>query len=936
MMAIRTIGLSLGLIAGICLACITHWTLSPFLLLAIGLCAAAALLYEVVEEQRWREWPRSWVLIIAFICSLPLGFWRASSHLQPPSAGSLHYALTQLSDGAEVNIRGTICRAPELRKPGQLDVHLRVDSILTRQEGDATWRKVTPNNVLVRIYARKSNSPATWETLNELASPKSYGYRIELTSRYKPISEAKNPGEFDYQAFLTRDNLATRLRCHVSHTEILERSRGNIFMEAALLAKTDFLKTYKQTIRNPASRLVAAATLGTRRAVENVKYHGLDIAKTFRHAGVGHVLAVSGLHVSVVTILLYSLFRMAGVRVRVFVPALILFLILFALLTGARPSSIRAVIMNSVVLITLAYFKCGLRQATAIGLALSSFLILLRTPMVLFAPSFLLSYGAVLSLVLLAPPMDRWLCTFRGFSLLFFLGWFTVVMTIASVKFHLLIDPYNCIGLLGLLWLLTRLGSFMNHRWPRFWGVGLERIPAALRMFFGAQLAIQIGMMVPMSAWFFGQFPVAGVLVNLLAIPAIGLLVQLGMLTGLLGLVPAVGHVIALPFGAASTIIGEGFFRLAHAGATTFPFPATPRPTPTWIALYYGAVALIMLLDLYRIPLLAIVYRNYPSGGIGKRRRHLLWMLPLLLTAVPLWNLLPGIPTCTGIQCLAAGRNPILTITTSNGSAVVVNAGNKIAGERLLFDSLRTQGASRIKTIILCSADPKAGIEGCASLLRKMRVEQCLLPALSEPNQSFLDAIGDTYLSSQAEAGARWALQYETAFSTLHEALVDKGIPYETIQTGIIATWKNGVLKALPRYTGTAKRFASSAQTPLLDATFHDLQWLIITDTTSAAVKQILGSERHYDVVVLPDLNTRKDAPWLLKHIAQSTTPQVLIISGENENSVLNIAAFTNAAPECVVLRTADVGAVSATFEGRNATRLQTHLTDQELVLRPL
>ena len=66
-------------------------------------------------------------------------------------------------------------------------------------------------------------------------------------------------------------------------------------------------------------------------------------------------------------------------------------------------------------------------------------------------------------------------------------------------------------------------------------------------MFLSAQLAIQFGMMLPLSAWFFGQFPIAGVFVNLLAIPAIGILVQLGMLTGLVGLIPVVGNVLAMP-----------------------------------------------------------------------------------------------------------------------------------------------------------------------------------------------------------------------------------------------------------------------------------------------------------------------------------------------------------------------------------------------------
>jgi ComEC/Rec2-related protein len=935
-MAIRAIGLSLGLISGIVLASMTDWALSPLLLVAISLVAAAALVYEIIEERRWREWPTLGVLLAAFICAMPLGYWRTATLLAAPAEGSLRSALSQLSSGSALSVRGNLCRETELRKPGQADVYVRVDQIRVGANTNTAWQTVSPNNVLVRIYAQKSASDTTRTAFNELAAPESYGYRIELTARFYPLRAAKNPGEFDYGAFLQRDGLVARLKCHVNRAKILERSRGNLFTEVALLAKTDFLKTYKQTIRNPASRLISAATLGTRRAVENVSYRGLDIAKTFRHAGVGHVLAVSGLHVSVVTVLLYSLFRLAGIRVRVFVPALIVFLILFALLTGARPSSMRAVIMNSVVLISLAYFRCGLRRATAIGLSLSSFLILLRSPTVLYAPSFLLSYGAVLSLVTLATPMDRWLRTFRGFSLLFFLVWFSLLMTIASQRFHLLVDPRNLIGLFGLLWLLTRIGSALNHRWPRTWRFGLERFPPALRMFFGAQLAIQIGMMVPMSAWFFGQFPVAGVLVNLLAIPAIGVLVQLGMLTGLLGLIPVVGHVVALPFGAAATVIGEGFFRLAHAGATWFPFPATPRPTGAWIAAYYGAVALLLVADLYRIPLLSIMYRRHPEGGFSKGRRHLLWVLPLLVSIVPLWNCLPGRPRCTSIQCLASGRYPIVTMPASDGSAVIVNAGAKLAGERLLFDSLRTRGASRVETVVLCSADPQAGMEGAAALLGKMRIEQCLLPVVPTPKQSFLEALGDDYTISQAKQGERWALQYETAFDALEQALAEKKVPWTKIQNGELCRWKNGSLVALPRYDGTPARFAASARTPILEAVVGGLRWLIITDTSSAAVKQTLAANEHYDVIIVPDMSSRSSFRYWLERAVRSATPQMLIVAGERENDTLELSGLAAIAPELTILVTSRDGAVSATFEGDGATKLRTHLTLQEFVLRPL
>ena len=77
-----------------------------------------------------------------------------------------------------------------------------------------------------------------------------------------------------------------------------------------------------------------------------------------------------------------------------------------------------------VVVLAFAYLRFDLRRATYIGLALASLLILFFSPLILYSPSFLLSFGALLSLVLITRTLDRWLCRLRGFACLFAAGWF--------------------------------------------------------------------------------------------------------------------------------------------------------------------------------------------------------------------------------------------------------------------------------------------------------------------------------------------------------------------------------------------------------------------------------------------------------------------------------------------------------------------------------
>lgn len=927
MMMRRCIGLALGLIIGIVMARL-HLQLATVLLAPVAAAGGLLSLLSLRDERRWRPWHPALVTAAALALALPPGYWRASAIIDTPGPGSVAHALAPLTTATRIGLRGHISREPELRIPGQLDLQLRVNEIRVGNTGD--WQPVKRGEVRLRIFTLKGNSPDSHERLNVLAAPQAYGYRIEASADYRPVDDRLNPADFNFSGFLLQEGADASLRCHAARTTILESTRGNPLMELALAAKTDFLDTFKQTIRAPASRFAAAATLGTRRAVEHTNYLGRNIADTFRHAGVGHVLAVSGLHVSVIAILLFALFRMTGASPRLFVPPLITFLILFALLTGARPSSLRAVIMNSVILIAFAYFRCNFRAATAIGLSLSSFLILLLNPVVLFSPSFLLSFGAVLSLVMLTPPVDRFLRSLRGACLLVFIAWFVLLMAITISRIHWLANLPNTIALAALLWILLSAGTRLNQRFPRLWSIGTERVPNTVRLFVSAQLAIQIGMMIPLSAWFFGQFPVAGILVNLAAIPAIGILVQLGMLTGLIGLIPLVGPWLALPVGVAVTIVGEAFLLLAWLGAYAFPFPALPHPTPGWMLAYYGLLGLALIAEQQRHILLDRFYRLF--ARLPRRLSRATAVLPLLLL-LPLLAALPGrlaAPITTRVDILSAGNYPLVVISGS-GTADLINAGARIEGECLLFDSIRSRGATRVRNVLLPSPDARAGIQGATALLGKMPIGTLHLPVLPAPAQTLTEAIGDAYLLDQARQGTSWARQYDTAFAALRTRAGEAGTRLAAIGSAPLADWRNLSLTPLPRLQEQPTRFASSAITPLLRARIHGLDWIIVTDTTPEAVLTAIEGVPSCDVLVVPDLSHfRTYAKWL-EHLLRNCPPRLLVVAGSRplENRLVE-----RLLPDgCLLIQTGLDGAVSATFQPDGSTRLTTYRTRRDLRL---
>ena len=122
-------------------------------------------------------------------------------------------------------------------------------------------------------------------------------------------------------------------------------------------------------------------------------------------AGLGHILALSGLHVGIIALLIsFALWPLHAFGRRTF-PALVTMLLLwaYALLTGLSPSVTRAVIMASIYLTATA-----LQRATSPinSLAVAAIIILLADPQSLFTPGFQLSFCAVASIILFAERLN--------------------------------------------------------------------------------------------------------------------------------------------------------------------------------------------------------------------------------------------------------------------------------------------------------------------------------------------------------------------------------------------------------------------------------------------------------------------------------------------------------------------------------------------------
>ena len=244
-----------------------------------------------------------------------------------------------------------------------------------------------------RQNIRLTVDPATPDYAR-FARSDAYGYDVAMTGELQGASHAANAGSFDQANYLRNNNIGGQMRLRIplsgpSPIHIIqpqgaaEPRQGNGLVEFSLYLRDEMVRVIKQTTPQPNSAFHGALTLGLRYGMQNTVSVASDdydsavvaplfnlgkdtdalIADEFRASGINHVLAVSGLHVTIITIMFIGIFVMLKVSKKVYVPFIIFALVIFGIITGARPSTLRACIMNSLFLLTWGYMSEGVRAS---------------------------------------------------------------------------------------------------------------------------------------------------------------------------------------------------------------------------------------------------------------------------------------------------------------------------------------------------------------------------------------------------------------------------------------------------------------------------------------------------------------------------------------------------------------------------------------------
>lgn len=226
-----------------------------------------------------------------------------------------------------------------------------------------------------------------------------YGDEVSLRGTLQNIESPRNPGQFDFAAWSARHGLFTHLRvAHRNDAEIVRRSQGNPLVSFALQARAWLRQMLIEGVDDPTvSDLLVAMVLGE---VSSLPRH---VQEEFRGTGTFHLFSVSGLHVGMICILLWYVFKVLRVPRRHAAASIIPLLFFYVLMTGLKAASVRSGLMAAIVLLGM---MTNRRPILFNNLCAAGFLILLVDTNQFFNPGFQLSFSVVAAIMLFSGPLS--------------------------------------------------------------------------------------------------------------------------------------------------------------------------------------------------------------------------------------------------------------------------------------------------------------------------------------------------------------------------------------------------------------------------------------------------------------------------------------------------------------------------------------------------
>jgi len=408
------------------------------------------------------------------------------------------------------------------------------------------------------------------------------------------------------------------------------------------------------------------------------------VYEAFSRTGTAHLLAISGLHISIIIAMLLSLGILFFGRQRsIYIWLTLALTWLYAMLAGMHPPIIRAAIMGSLFLI--AEFL-GRQRSAIIALAFAAAVMVGIQSYLLWSVSFQLSFLAMAGLVIIYPYFQTW--GRKGVASLF-----------------------------GAKDKIVAVGTMITD--------GFAATLAAI---------LAVG---PLIAYNFGIFSLVSLPATFFSLPALPFIIVTAALVAFTGLFAMLAAQIlgwlSWLFLSYLVFVVQGFDALPYSSLEVATFS-------TWyIWGYYVILAGVLaslnyrnqLADFFSMLISRIkkIAEGIPKPRIGSSMKW--FVLPLLIVAILVWSVALTMPDDKlHVSFLDVGQGDAILIQTSNGQNIIIDGGPDPQKINLEL-SKKLPFWDRTIDLMVCTQPQADHVTGLVDVLQRYKVKQVLEPGVS-------------------------------------------------------------------------------------------------------------------------------------------------------------------------------------------------------------
>jgi competence protein ComEC len=349
----------------------------------------AALLGVLASDQHPEWWP-AWSA--AFLCT---GFMVLKMRATWPAC-LLTFFVFAFWHGNQVTTDAGYQRSRQ--RPFDANEHTVTLLVLSEPKAD----QLRSVQRFVALVSCVDNQPLCFQVASECSGePFSYGDRIVAQGKFYVPTHPLNPGEFDFGAYLQRQNIYLNFRTLRNLPAMLTaQNQGNPFVAAALSARHRILQALQEGLEDDmeVAQTIQGMILGARAETNPT------LKKLLRDTGTIHLFAASGLQVGLFTGLAWSCLRYIRLPRQSLALAIVPGAIAYCALTGFYPATVRATVMATFMAVGISLER---PVATVNSLCGSGLLILMHDTQELFQTGFQLSFVAVFAIMTTVTPFGH-------------------------------------------------------------------------------------------------------------------------------------------------------------------------------------------------------------------------------------------------------------------------------------------------------------------------------------------------------------------------------------------------------------------------------------------------------------------------------------------------------------------------------------------------